>query len=164
MYFVWHEHRAHRHQPTTQGLGEHNHVWLDSEVMRRQKRSGAKHSRLHFVGRQKRSVAAAQSLHVSQIVWPGNANTTLGLNRFNKERGVASSRQFFLKRDKITERHECRLGKKRTEALAPVVAVHQRQGAAGQAMEGAVAGDQSNAAGVRSRELDRGFHTFTTRT
>src|SRR5580700_5263500 len=108
--------------------------------MRRQERSSAKHSRLHFVGNQKCSVALAQRLHIFQIIWRRNPNAAFRLDGFDKKGGVTLSRQFLLKDGKIAEWHACSIGKKRSETFAPVLAIHQGQCAASQAVKSAVAG------------------------
>ena len=105
-------------------------------------------------------VAPAQVLRVFKVTGLRHTNAAFRLDRFHEERGMAPGRQFFFESSAVAERHRHGFRKKRPETLTPILTVHQGQCATGQAMEGAVAGEQTNAPRVGSRELDRGFDTF----
>src|ERR1700728_931263 len=89
---IGHEHGAHRHQSATQGFCENHDVGRNSKMMRGQKRTGAKHSRLHLVGYQQRSVASTQGLRLAEIMRLRYSNAALGLDRLDEEGGMTLGR------------------------------------------------------------------------
>src|SRR4030088_3310043 len=122
---IRHEHCAHWNQSAAQSFRKHHNVRTDAKMVRPQKRAGAKHPGLYFVGNEKGSVAPAQILRPSKVVRLRDANAAFRLDGFYKESGIALGRQFLFKSREIAEWHRYGFRQQRPETLTPILTVHQ---------------------------------------
>src|SRR6266576_3167879 len=83
------------------------------------------------------------------------------LNRFYDESGETLAGEFPLKRVHVIERNRFGFGKEWSKSLAPERISHERERAAGQAMEGAVCIEQPCSSRMSAREFNRRFDPFT---
>src|ERR1700694_3374886 len=97
----------------------------------------------------------------TKILRRRHLNARFRLNWFYDESGETLAGEFPLKRVHVIERNRFGFGKKRSKSIAPERVSHERQRAAGQAMEGAVCVEQPSSSRMSAREFNRRFDPFT---
>jgi len=83
------------------------------------------------------------------------------LNWFNNERRETFAGKVSLKRDNIIECNRFGFGQQRSKSLAPERISHQRQRAAGQAMEGTVCVEQARPSRMSTGEFNGRLDSLT---
>ena len=145
------KHRADRHEPAGQRLGQTDQVRLEPPVLQRQEATGAPNAGLHLIAHQQRARVAAQPLRGRQIAVGGQVDA-LALHRLDDERRHVATCQLALQGVDVAERDGLAAGQQRPEALAELVVAVERERTEREPMEG-VLGKQDRARPVAARAI-----------
>src|SRR5262245_16119952 len=122
--------------------------------MRREETPAAVESCLHLIEHEQHAVPVADLARRAQITGAGSADAGLARNRLEEQRRIFARGCRSFQRIEIIERNLERLRQHRTESTAPERIAHQRESAAGEAMERALRVNKPGPAGVSAGKFD----------
>ncbi len=148
------EHAANRDEAAGEGLGNADHVRIETPVLEREEAPGPSQARLHLIADEQRVVLATRCLGGGEVALRRDVHA-LSLNRLDDERGDVLARELGPQRVAIAERHGLASRDERPEPLAEVLVAVEGQRAEGEAVKGVLGVEDAGSPGRRSRELDR---------